>query len=75
MVVSKSMKYVDEDTRKEFRNKRLISLEADNYVENESYNQNNDDEEYGESEDDKDNLKKKKKAKANSSKKDVKSKW
>ncbi len=30
------MKYVDEETRKEFRDKRLQALEADNYLENES---------------------------------------
>ena len=30
------MKYVDEETRKEFRDKRLLALEADNYIENES---------------------------------------
>jgi zinc finger HIT domain-containing protein 1 len=36
VVLSKAMKYVDEETRKEFRDKRLLALEADNYIENES---------------------------------------
>lgn len=30
------MKHVDEETRREFREKRLQSLECDNYVETES---------------------------------------
>ena len=33
VVLSKAMRYVDEETRKEFRDKRLQSLECDNYVE------------------------------------------
>ena len=36
VVLSKAMKFVDEETRKEFRDKRLQALEADNYVENET---------------------------------------
>lgn len=33
-VLSKAMRVVDEDTRREVRNARLEALEADNYVEN-----------------------------------------
>jgi len=33
VVLSKAMRYVDEDTRREFHNRRLQSLECDNYVE------------------------------------------
>jgi len=32
-VVSKAMRRVDDDTRREVRNKRLLALEADNYNE------------------------------------------
>ena len=35
VVLSKAMKHVDEETRREFREKRLQSLESDNYVEGE----------------------------------------
>lgn len=48
VVLSKAMKYVDEETRKEFRDKRLLALEADNYVENET-KLNADDDVYAES--------------------------
>lgn len=47
VVLSKAMRYVDEETRNEFRDKRLQSLECDNYVENEVTQ--NDDEAYQES--------------------------
>lgn len=33
-MLSKAMRVVDEDTRREVRNARLEALEADNYVEN-----------------------------------------
>lgn len=35
-MLSKAMKHVDEETRREFREKRLQSLECDNYVETET---------------------------------------
>lgn len=35
VVLSKAMKHVDEETRREFREKRLQALESDNYVEGE----------------------------------------
>lgn len=35
VVVSKAFRVVDSETRKEFRDKRIQTLEADNYVENE----------------------------------------
>lgn len=34
VVLSKAMKYVDEDTRREFRDRRIQALECDNHVEN-----------------------------------------
>ena len=32
-VISKAMRYVDEETRREFRDRRLQMLESDNFVE------------------------------------------
>lgn len=48
VVVSKNFRVVDSDTRKEFRDKRIEALEADNYVEEQI--EAVDDEGYGESE-------------------------
>ena len=47
MVLSKAMRHVDEETRREFREKRIQSLECDNYVETEVAP--NDDDAYNES--------------------------
>ncbi len=46
-VLSKAMKYVDEDTRRDFRDKRIQSLEADNFDES-ALTQADDDAAYGE---------------------------
>lgn len=48
MVLSKAMKHVDEETRREFRERRLQALECDNYVEMEAAQV--DDDAYNESE-------------------------
>jgi zinc finger HIT domain-containing protein 1 len=48
IVLSKSMKYVDEDTRQDFREKRLNALESDNF--DESAFAGVDDDAYGEDE-------------------------
>jgi zinc finger HIT domain-containing protein 1 len=48
VVLSKAMKHVDEETRREFREKRLQALECDNYVEMEAAQQ--EDDAYNESE-------------------------
>ena len=71
VVLSKAMRYVDEETRKEFRDKRLQALEADNYVENE-VPQGGDDDAY---ESDEEENPKKKKAKTVKAVKNIKSKW
>jgi zinc finger HIT domain-containing protein 1 len=42
VVLSKAMRYVDEETRREFREKRLQSLECDNYEESAGLAQNDD---------------------------------
>lgn len=47
-VLSKAMKYVDDETRNEFRDKRLRMLEQDNFVEEFEITVMND-EAYGES--------------------------
>lgn len=36
VVVSKAFKVVDTETRRDIRDRRLVALEADNYVENET---------------------------------------
>ena len=36
VVVSKAFKVVDTETRRDIRDRRLLALEADNYVENET---------------------------------------
>jgi hypothetical protein len=41
VVLSKAFRVVDSETRKHFREKRLQSLEADNYVEN-NFNESDD---------------------------------
>ena len=46
--LAKAMRYVDEDTRKEFRSRRLMALESDNFVEEQDNNAQNEDL-YGES--------------------------
>lgn len=43
VVVSKAFKVVDSETRKEFRNKRIQTLEADNYNDVEPETQDEDD--------------------------------
>ncbi|KAJ1403312.1 hypothetical protein B484DRAFT_457575 [Ochromonadaceae sp. CCMP2298] len=48
-VLSKAMRYVDEDTRREVRDKRIAALENDNYLEVETAD--NEDDAYGESDD------------------------
>ena len=45
-VLSKAMKYVDEDTRRDFRDRRIQSLEADNF--DETAGAQGDDDAYGE---------------------------
>jgi len=74
VVVSKAMKVVDEDTRREHREKRLATLEADNYVEDASA-----DDAYGDDEDDEGGdgspAAKKKKARASKSSSGAVNKW
>lgn len=50
IVLSKAMRYVDEETRREYRERRLQSLECDNYMESELTGQTdgNDGDEYDE---------------------------
>jgi len=47
--ISKSMRLVDEDTRREVRERRIQQLEADNYMEEQSALVADDDDAYGES--------------------------
>ena len=50
IVLSKAMRYVDEETRREYRERRLQSLECDNYTESDLTGQadGNDGDEYDE---------------------------
>eukprot|EP01032_Pedospumella_encystans_P023024 gene23024-26078_t len=73
VVLSKAMKHVDEETRREFREKRLQALESDNYIEGEVAQV--DDDAYAES-DDEGGAQKRKKAKGNAKNNiNIKSKW
>ena len=79
IVLSKAMRYVDDDTRKEYHDRRLQSLECNNYIENEqnlSIQVDDDiDDDYNNDSDDNKRNKKRNKKLLNKKNINIRSKW